>query len=187
MRLSHDSNIWNSRSPNCASMFSSRNTAATFSSRTEPENNLSATLTRKLRSCSRKISRRQRRTARRRSPVYQPCDLISSLKNHCTPAACSADPPPLSASLICAATFAGLILCEGIACKQYQKGGLLRFRSCCRHKLRRKLRRARRRSSARGPEELVIHPQRRCGRQSDPGDPKPDHLRLVLDFSEMMK
>ena len=69
--------------------------------------------TRKSRSCSRRISRRQRRTARRKSAVYQPCDLISSLKNHCTPAACSAEPPPLSARRICAATSDGVCLLLG--------------------------------------------------------------------------
>src|ERR1039458_1133103 len=81
MRFSHESNMRNSRLPHCASIFSSRNTAAAFSSSTLPENSLSATPTRKLKSCSRRMSRRQRRIARRKSPVYQPCDLISSLKN----------------------------------------------------------------------------------------------------------
>src|ERR1700722_18787309 len=104
MRSSHDANVRNSRSPNCASIFSSRKTAAIFSSSTIPENNLSATFTRKSKSCFRKISRRQPRTARRNSAVYQPRDLISALKNHCTPAACSVEPPPFSAFRICVAT-----------------------------------------------------------------------------------
>src|ERR1019366_1498355 len=98
-----------------------RNTAAAFSSSTLPENSLSATPTRKLKSCFRKMSRRQRRIARRKSPVYQPCDLISSLKNHCTPAACSAEPPSFNARRICAAISAGLVLREGIEIKRSSK------------------------------------------------------------------
>ena len=108
MRSSHDSNIRNSRSPNCASSFSSRNTAAIFSWRALGREYLSADFSTEIKSCSRRISRRQCRTARRNSAVYQPCDLTSSLKNHCTPAACSAEPPPLSALRICAATSAGV-------------------------------------------------------------------------------
>src|ERR1022692_2834167 len=114
MRSSHDSNIRNSRSPNFASIFSRRNTAATFSSSTEPEKSSSATDTRNSRSCSRKISRRQRRTARRNSAVYQPCDLISSLKNHCTPEACWAEPPSLRIDRISVAIAAELFLALGI-------------------------------------------------------------------------
>src|SRR5207302_7551112 len=55
-----------------------------------------------------------RRTARRKSAVYHPCDLISSLKNHCTPAACSAEPPFFSARRICVATASGVAFAEGI-------------------------------------------------------------------------
>src|SRR5579872_40629 len=107
MRSSHSSNIRNSRSPHRASSFSNKNTAATFSSSTLPQNRSSATLTRKSKSCCFKISRRQPRTARRNAAVYHPCDWISSLKNHCTPAACSAEPPSLSARRISAATLDG--------------------------------------------------------------------------------
>src|SRR3984957_5870442 len=113
MRSSQDSSSLNSRSPNSASSFSKRNTAVIFSSRTLPEKSSSATLTTKSSPNSFRISRRKLRAARRRSAVYQPCDLISSLKNHCTPAACSGDPPCFSVWRICAAISAGVGLREG--------------------------------------------------------------------------
>src|ERR1035437_961308 len=171
MRFSHESNMRNSRLPHCASIFSSRNTAAAFSSSTLPENSLSATPTRKLKSCSRKMSRRQRRIARRKSPVYQPCDLISSLKNHCTPAACSAEPPSWSARRICAAISDGLFLCSAT-------WKFLRPKTKDRPNLRR---------AAGSSHQLVIHPQRSRSRQSYPSYPEPDHRRPVLHFSEVMQ
>ena len=108
MRSSHDSNSLNARSPNSASSFSSKNTAATFSSSTEPTKSSSATATRKSSPRSFRNPRRKPTAARRKSAVYHPCDLISSLKNHCTPAACSADPPSFKARRISLATCAGV-------------------------------------------------------------------------------
>src|ERR1700736_468255 len=111
MRSSQDANSLNSRSPNCASIFSSRNTAAIFSSSTFPENSSSVTFRRKSTSCVRKISLRQRSIEIRKSAVYQPCDLIFSLKNHCTPTAWSEEPPFSRARRIWPATAEGLEEC----------------------------------------------------------------------------
>src|ERR1700733_9584356 len=81
MRSSQEAKSLKSEGPQFAVKFSRRNTATIFSSSTEPENNSSASFTRKAKSLFCKISRRKLRLARRRSAVYQPWDLISSLKN----------------------------------------------------------------------------------------------------------
>jgi hypothetical protein len=107
IRDSQDSNKQNSGSPKSSVILSSIRTANTFSSSTFPENSLSATCKRNGRPRSSKIIRRQRTAALRNPAVCHPWDLIPSLKNHCTPLACSGEPPLLSMRRISAATREG--------------------------------------------------------------------------------
>jgi hypothetical protein len=132
-----------------------------FSSRFRPEKSLSATCTTKFIPCSRAMLRRACVAAFLSAAVYQPCDLISSLKNHCTPSACSADPPSLSMRRICSATRLGVVL-------RLSMFSLLR------------------RDGGTRPQSLVVNPEQGSGRDADSGYSPPDSLRLMRDLAKVV-
>src|SRR5215475_1519741 len=107
MRSSQDSNKAKWVSSKRAARCSSNRTAKIFSSSTRPVNRRSARRTTKSRPCSSRSARWYRRERRRRSAVRHPCDWISSLKNHCTPWACSGEPSAWRMLRISAATLVG--------------------------------------------------------------------------------
>jgi hypothetical protein len=156
---------------------------------------------------------RKLRAARRRFAVYHPCDLISSLKNHCTPAACSEEPPVFRKVRISAASCAGVALDWGAGRRDL--AGLVFMRTAgdwfpqapkgvidsaaftaslkrCPDTNQRLLANCEvvprrfflRRSDH--SEISVIHPQHRGGDHADRGHRPPDALWLVQHFSEVM-
>src|ERR1700737_2019834 len=125
----------------------------------------------KLRPNSFPMSRPVRIAALGRAAVLDPCDVISSLKNHCTPAACSAEPPSLSIRLIWLAILAGVGLRwppTGWGERKSTPAILFRW------------------NGVRRLHRFVVNPQRRCSGRADGSHSPPDALRLLRDLPEVV-